>query len=72
MPATVPPLTSVSEPERPGAGGVVPTFSVPAETVRILLGHSSIKATQAYLHLTEVTRQRIRNTVGGFSVRLFD
>ena len=45
---------------------------VPAETVRILLGHSSIKATQVYLHLTEVTRQRIRNTVGGFSVRLFD
>jgi integrase/recombinase XerD len=45
---------------------------VPAETVRILLGHASIKSTQAYLHLTEAARQRINDTVGGFSVPLFD
>lgn len=45
---------------------------VPAETVRILLGHASIKSTQAYLHLTEAARKRINDTVGGFSVPLFD
>jgi site-specific recombinase XerD len=45
---------------------------VPVETVRILLGHTSIKTTQAYLHLTEPARKRINDTVGGFSVRLFD
>lgn len=45
---------------------------VPAETVRILLGHASIKTTQAYLHLTEAARKSINDTVGGFTVRLFD
>lgn len=45
---------------------------VPAETVRILLGHASIKTTQAYLHLTEASRKRINDTVSGFSVPLFD
>jgi integrase/recombinase XerD len=45
---------------------------VPVETVRILLGHASIKTTQGYLHLTEPARKRINDTVGGFSVRLFD
>ncbi len=45
---------------------------VPAETVRILLGHASIKTTQVYLHLTEASRKRINETVGGFSVPLFD
>lgn len=45
---------------------------VPVETVRILLGHASIKTTQGYLHLTEPARKRISDTVGGFSVRLFD
>lgn len=45
---------------------------VPVETVRILLGHASIKTTQAYLHLTEPARKRINDTVGGFSVPLFD
>lgn len=45
---------------------------VPAETARILLGHASIKTTQAYLHLTEASRKRINDTVGGFSVPLFD
>lgn len=45
---------------------------VPVETVRILLGHSSIKTTQTYLHLTEATRKKINDTVGGFSVPLFD
>lgn len=45
---------------------------VPVETVRILLGHASIKTTQGYLHLTEAARKRINDTVGGFSVRLFD
>lgn len=45
---------------------------VPAETVRILLGHASIKTTQAYLHLTEAARKRINETASGFSVPLFD
>ena len=45
---------------------------MPVETVRILLGHASIKTTQAYLHLTEAARKSINDTVGGFSVRLFD
>ena len=45
---------------------------LPAETVRILLGHASIKTTQAYLHLTEPARKRINDTVGAFSVPLFD
>lgn len=45
---------------------------VPAETVRILLGHASIKSTQVYLHLTEATREKLNDTVGGFSVPLFD
>ena len=45
---------------------------VPAETVRILLGHASIRTTQAYLHLTEASRKIINDTVSGFSVPLFD
>ena len=45
---------------------------VPIETVRILLGHSSIKTTQAYLHLTEATRKKICDTVGTFTIALFD
>ena len=45
---------------------------VPAETVRILLGHASIKTTQGYLHLTEASRKKLNDTVGGFSVPLFD
>lgn len=45
---------------------------VPAETVRILLGHASIKTTQGYLHLTEASRNKLNDTVGGFSVPLFD
>ena len=45
---------------------------VPAETLRILLGHASIKTTQAYLHLTEAARKRINDTAGAFSVPLFD
>jgi len=45
---------------------------VPAETARILLGHASIRTTQAYLHLTEASRKTINDTVGGFSVPLFD
>ena len=45
---------------------------VPAETVRILLGHASIKTTQGYLHLTEPARKRLNDTVGGFSVPLFE
>jgi integrase/recombinase XerD len=45
---------------------------VPAETARILLGHASIRTTQAYLHLTEASREKINDTVGGFSVPLFD
>ena len=45
---------------------------VPAETVRILLGHASIKTTQGYLHLTEASRKKLNDTVDGFSVPLFD
>ena len=45
---------------------------VPAETVCILLGHASVKTTQGYLHLTEVSRKKLNGTVDGFSVRLFD
>ena len=45
---------------------------VPAETARILLGHDTIKTTQAYLHLTEPARRTINETVSAFSVPLFD
>jgi len=45
---------------------------VPAETVRILLGHASIKTTQTYLHLTEPIRRQVNEVVSGFSVSLFD
>lgn len=45
---------------------------VPAETARILLGHDTIKTTQAYLHLTEPARQTINETVSSFSVSIFD
>ena len=45
---------------------------VPAETVRILLGHASLRSTQVYLHLTEAARGRIGDAVGAFSVPLFD
>lgn len=45
---------------------------VPAETVRILLGHASIKTTQTYLHLTEPIRRQVNQAVSGFCVSLFD
>ncbi|HEO69816.1 MAG TPA: hypothetical protein ENN80_01020 [Candidatus Hydrogenedentes bacterium] len=45
---------------------------IPAETVRILLGHASLKTTQTYLHLTEPIRRQVNQTVSGFSVSLFD
>jgi len=44
---------------------------VPAETVRILLGHASIKTTQTYLHLTEPIRRQVNEVVSAFSVSLF-
>jgi integrase/recombinase XerD len=44
---------------------------VPVETVRILLGHASIKTTQTYLHLTEPIRRQVNEVVSGFSVSLF-
>jgi len=44
---------------------------VPAETVRILLGHASLKTTQTYLHLTEPIRRQVNEVVSGFSVSLF-
>jgi len=45
---------------------------LPAETVRILLGHASIKTTQTYLHLTEPIRRQVNEVVSSFSVSLFD
>ena len=45
---------------------------VPAETVRILLGHASIRTTQTYLHLTEPIRRQVNDVVAGFSVSLSD
>jgi len=45
---------------------------VPAETVRILLGHASLRTTQTYLHLTEPIRRQVNEAVTGFSVSLFD
>jgi len=45
---------------------------VPIETVRILLGHSSIKTTQTYLHLTEPIRRQVNEVVSAFSISLFD
>lgn len=45
---------------------------VPAETVRILLGHASLKTTQTYLHLTEPIRRQVNEVVSGFCVSLFD
>ena len=45
---------------------------VPVETVRILLGHASIKTTQTYLHLTEPIRRQVNEVVTGFCVSLFD
>lgn len=44
----------------------------PAETVRILLGHASVRTTQVYLHLTEASRKQINDTLGAFCVPLFD
>jgi len=55
-----------------GVAGGRALAGVPAETVRILLGHASIRTTQAYLHLTEAPRKRINDTVDGFSAPLFD
>lgn len=45
---------------------------VPVETVRMLLGHASIKTTQTYLHLTEPIRRQVNDVVGSFSISLFD
>ena len=44
----------------------------PAETVRILLGHASVRTTQVYLHLTEASRGQLNETLGAFCIPLFD
>lgn len=37
---------------------------VPVQVVQIILGHSSTRTTQTYLHLTEPTRDQIQAVVG--------
>jgi integrase/recombinase XerD len=44
---------------------------IPIETVRIVLGHASMKTTQTYLHLTQPLQEQIRAAVNGFSIPLF-
>lgn len=45
---------------------------VPAETVRMILGHSSLKTTQRYLHLTEPTRQAVADVIARLAVPILD
>ena len=43
---------------------------IPIETVRIVLGHASMKTTQTYLHLTQPLQEQIRTAVNGLSISL--
>jgi len=45
---------------------------VPIATIRILLGHASIRSTQIYLHLTEPIKDDVRAMLDGFFDGLFD
>lgn len=57
---------------RHGYGTRLLEQGVPIETVRLLMGHESIKTTQVYLHLTEAVRARTKQAVAAFHVPLFD
>lgn len=45
---------------------------VPLATIRILLGHASLRSTQIYLHLTEPIKDEIRSMLDGFLNGLID
>jgi site-specific recombinase XerD len=45
---------------------------VPIATIRILLGHASMRSTQIYLHLTEPIKAEIRSLLGEFLDGLID
>ena len=57
---------------RHGYGTRLLEQGIPIETVRILLGHESIKTTQIYLHLTEPVRAQVKQAASAFHVPLFD
>ena len=43
---------------------------VPSETVRILLGHSSVETTKRYLHLLEASSDKVLGALDTFCVPL--
>jgi integrase/recombinase XerD len=45
---------------------------LPIETIRILMGHESIKTTQVYLHLSEAVRAQVQEAAASFYIPLSD